>query len=221
MSGLPPVTESNDRSTDRAYDRSNSRPPRTAALSRQTGETDIAVSLNLDGSGAADLSTGIGFFDHMLHLMACHGRLDLAVRADRGDLAVDGHHLVEDVGIVLGQALRLAAADKAGIRRYGAMLLPMDETLTRVALDFSGRPYLVFKADFKAPMVGAFDTQLTREFFQAVAVHASLTLHIETLSPGNTHHEIEGMFKAFGRALRQALSYDEREPDIPSSKGVL
>lgn len=197
------------------------RSPRTARLSRQTGETDIAVSLTLDGGGTADLSTGIGFFDHMLHLMARHGQLDLAVRADRGDLEVDGHHLVEDVGIVLGQALRLAAGDKCGIRRYGAMLLPMDETLTRVALDFSGRPYLVFKADFKGPMVGAFDTQLTKEFFRAVAVHAGLTLHIETLTPGNTHHEIEGMFKAFGRALRQALETDDRERGIPSSKGVL
>lgn len=209
MSGLSPINELDYGSA------------RTAQLSRRTGETDITVSLTLDGSGTADLSTGIGFFDHMLHLVARQGQLDLTVRADRGDLAVDGHHLVEDVGIVLGQALRRAAGDKCGIRRYGAMLLPMDETLTRVVLDFSGRPYLVFKADFKAPMVGAFDTQLTREFFQAVAVHAGLTLHIETLTPGNTHHEIEGMFKAFGRALRQALESDERERGIPSSKGVL
>ncbi|HHX37150.1 MAG TPA: imidazoleglycerol-phosphate dehydratase HisB [Clostridiaceae bacterium] len=194
---------------------------RQSTISRKTGETDLILTLNLDGTGKSQVDTGIGFFDHMLTLFAYHGGLDLNLKVQSADLHVDGHHLVEDTGIVLGKALAQALGDKAGIRRYGSMYLPMDETLVRAVLDLSGRPFLVFNANFKAPMCGNFDTQLTVEFFRAIAFNGLLTLHIDVLTEGNTHHEIEGIFKAFGRALRQAAALDERVQGIPSTKGLL
>jgi len=194
---------------------------RTAEIQRRTAETDIAVRVNLDGTGAAELSTGIGFFDHMLHQIARHGMIDLVVDA-RGDLEVDGHHTVEDVGIALGDAFKAALGDKAGITRYGFAYVPLDESLSRVVLDLSGRAALVFEASFTAPMVGGFDTQLVREFFQAFANHAGVTLHVDNLRGVNTHHQIESIFKAFGRALRTAVTVDERAGGrMPSTKGVL
>lgn len=194
---------------------------RTASASRNTKETGLKVELNLDGSGQVNVSTGIGFFDHMLTLWAVHGKFDLTVVVDHADLEVDGHHLVEDTGILIGQAFAQALGDKRGITRYGAMYLPMDETLVRTVVDLSGRAYLRFTADFKAPMCGSFDTQLTEEFFRAFAMNAGATLHADVLTPGNTHHEIEALFKSLGRVLRKAISFDERETGIPSSKGVL
>lgn len=194
---------------------------RTAEIQRRTAETDIAVRVNLDGTGAAELSTGIGFFDHMLHQIARHGMIDLVVDA-KGDLEVDGHHTVEDVGIALGDAVKAALGDKAGITRYGFAYVPLDESLSRVVLDLSGRAALVFEADITAPMVGAFDTQLVREFFQAFANHAGVTLHVDNLRGVNAHHQIESIFKAFGRALRAAVTVDERAGGrMPSTKGVL
>ena len=194
---------------------------RTAEIQRRTAETDIAVRVNLDGTGAAELSTGIGFFDHMLHQIARHGMIDLIVDA-RGDLEVDGHHTVEDVGIALGDAFKAALGDKAGITRYGFAYVPLDESLSRVVLDLSGRAALVFEASFTAPMVGGFDTQLVREFFQAFANHAGVTLHVDNLRGVNAHHQIESIFKAFGRALRAAVTVDERAGGrMPSTKGVL
>lgn len=194
---------------------------RTAEIQRRTAETDIAVRVNLDGTGAAELSTGIGFFDHMLHQIARHGMIDLVVDA-RGDLEVDGHHTVEDVGIALGDAFKAALGDKAGITRYGFAYVPLDESLSRVVLDLSGRAALVFEASFTAPMVGGFDTQLVREFFQAFANHAGVTLHVDNLRGVNAHHQIESIFKAFGRALRTAVTVDERAGGrMPSTKGVL
>ena len=194
---------------------------RTAEIQRRTAETDIAVRVNLDGTGAAELSTGIGFFDHMLHQIARHGMIDLVVDA-RGDLEVDGHHTVEDVGIALGDAFKAALGDKAGITRYGFAYVPLDESLSRVVLDLSGRAALVFEASFTAPMVGGFDTQLVREFFQAFANHAGVTLHVDNLRGVNAHHQIESIFKAFGRALRAAVTMDERAGGrMPSTKGVL
>ncbi len=194
---------------------------RTAEIQRRTAETDIAVRVNLDGTGAAELSTGIGFFDHMLHQIARHGMIDLVVDA-RGDLEVDGHHTVEDVGIALGDAFKAALGDKAGITRYGFAYVPLDESLSRVVLDLSGRAALVFEASFTAPMVGGFDTQLVREFFQAFANHAGVTLHVDNLRGVNAHHQIESIFKAFGRALRAAVTVDERAGGrMPSTKGVL
>ncbi len=194
---------------------------RTAEIQRRTAETDIAVRVNLDGTGAAELSTGIGFFDHMLHQIARHGMIDLVVDA-RGDLEVDGHHTVEDVGIALGDAFKAALGDKAGITRYGFAYVPLDESLSRVVLDLSGRAALVFEASFTAPMAGGFDTQLVREFFQAFANHAGVTLHVDNLRGVNAHHQIESIFKAFGRALRAAVTVDERAGGrMPSTKGVL
>ncbi len=194
---------------------------RTAEIQRRTAETDIAVRVNLDGTGAAELSTGIGFFDHMLHQIARHGMIDLVVDA-KGDLEVDGHHTVEDVGIALGDAVKAALGDKAGITRYGFSYVPLDESLSRVVLDLSGRAALVFEADITAPMVGDFDTQLVREFFQAFANHAGVTLHVDNLRGVNAHHQIESIFKAFGRALRAAVTVDERaDGRMPSTKGVL
>ncbi len=194
---------------------------RTAEIQRRTAETDIAVRVSLDGTGAAELSTGIGFFDHMLHQIARHGMIDLVVDA-KGDLEVDGHHTVEDVGIALGDAFKAALGDKAGITRYGFAYVPLDESLSRVVLDLSGRAALVFEANFTAPMVGGFDTQLVREFFQAFANHAGVTLHVDNLRGVNAHHQIESIFKAFGRALRAAVAVDERAGGrLPSTKGVL
>ena len=195
--------------------------PRTAEVSRNTAETQITVKLNLDGSGRAQLATGIGFFDHMLDQIARHGLIDLDVQA-HGDLHIDGHHTVEDVGITLGQAVSKAVGDKKGIRRYGHAYVPLDEALSRVVIDFSGRPGLVMHVPFKSGMIGTFDSQLTFEFFQGFVNHAFVTLHIDNLRGENSHHPAETVFKAFGRALRAALEIDPRAPvAIPSTKGSL
>ena len=194
---------------------------RCAQVNRQTRETSIAVSVNLDGTGVGEISTGIGFFDHMLDQIARHGLVDLTVRAE-GDLHVDGHHTVEDVGIALGEALRSALGDKKGIVRYGYSYVPLDEALSRVVLDLSGRPGLVFECDFTASKIGELDSQLVREFFQAVANHGALTLHIDNIRGVNAHHQAETIFKAFGRALRAAVGADPRAAGvIPSTKGAL
>jgi imidazoleglycerol-phosphate dehydratase len=195
--------------------------PRVADVQRNTSETQIHVRVNLDGAGAAKLSTGIGFFDHMLDQIARHGLIDLEIDA-KGDLHIDGHHTVEDVGITLGQAFAQAVGDKKGIRRYGHAYVPLDEALSRVVVDFSGRPGLHMRVPFKAGMVGGFDTQLTYEFFQGFVNHAGVTLHIDNLHGENAHHQAETVFKAFARALRMALERDERLGDvIPSTKGSL
>jgi imidazoleglycerol-phosphate dehydratase len=194
---------------------------RSAQVSRNTKETQISVKLNLDGSGQSKLDTGIGFFDHMLDQIARHGLIDLEVSAV-GDLHIDGHHTVEDVGITIGQALAQAVGDKAGIRRYGHAYVPLDEALSRVVVDFSGRPGLEMHVPFKSGAIGAFDTQLAFEFFQGFVNHACVTLHIDNLRGENSHHQAETVFKAFGRALRMALELDERSVGvIPSTKGVL
>ena len=194
---------------------------RQGAITRKTNETSISVSLNLDGSGAADIKTGVGFFDHMLEQIARHSLIDLKVSA-KGDLHIDDHHTVEDVGIAMGQALVQALGDKRGLTRYADCLLPMDETLTRVALDISGRPFLVFRIDFPTQKIGGFDTQLVREFFQAFAMNAGLTLHIETLYGANSHHIAESCFKGVARALAAALAIDARQAmRVPSTKGAL
>ena len=194
---------------------------RTASLSRKTRETDITVEVTLDGSGASEISTGVGFFDHMLDQIARHSLIDLKIQA-KGDLHIDFHHTVEDVGIALGQAIRQALGDMKGITRYADVHLPMDETLTRVAMDISGRPFLVFRTEFHTPKIGEFDTQLVREFFQAFAMNAGLTLHVETLYGINDHHISESCFKGLARALRIAVSIDERQSGrVPSTKGTL
>ena len=194
---------------------------RTAEVSRDTAETKITVRINLDGTGRATLATGIGFFDHMLDQIARHGLIDLDVRAD-GDLYIDGHHTVEDVGITLGQAFAKAVGDKKGIRRYGHAYVPLDEALSRVVIDFSGRPGLHLHIPFTSGMVGALDTQLVYEFFQGFANHAGVTLHIDNLKGINAHHQCETVFKAFARALRGALERDPRMAGvIPSTKGSL
>jgi len=194
---------------------------RSASVSRRTAETDVAVSIALDGTGKAEISTGVGFLDHMLELFARHGLFDLTVKVT-GDLHVDQHHTTEDTGIALGQAILKALGDKKGIARYADIHLPMDETLTRIALDISGRPFLVFRTSFPTEKIGAFDTELVREFFQAFAVQAGLTLHVETLYGENSHHIAESCFKGLARALRQAVAVDPREEGrIPSTKGTL
>jgi imidazoleglycerol-phosphate dehydratase len=194
---------------------------RKAQVSRNTAETQIKISLNLDGSGQAKLSTGIGFFDHMLDQIARHGLIDLDIAAV-GDLHIDGHHTVEDVGIALGQAVHQAVGDKRGIRRYGHAYVPLDEALSRVVVDFSGRPGLIMHVPFKAGMIGGFDTQLAYEFFQGFVNHAFVTLHIDNLRGENAHHQCETVFKAFARALRMALELDPRAlGTIPSTKGSL
>jgi imidazoleglycerol-phosphate dehydratase len=194
---------------------------RQASLTRTTKETSITVNLNLDGTGQAKLKTGVGFFDHMLEQIARHGLFDLDITCT-GDLHIDDHHSVEDVGIVLGQAFKRALGESRGITRYADVHLAMDETLTRVALDISGRAFLVFRTSFHTPKIGTFDTQLVREFFQAFAMNAGLTLHIETLYGENDHHIAESCFKGVARALRAAVSADARMAGIvPSSKGVL
>lgn len=194
---------------------------RTATIERNTSETKISVSINLDGTGLYDNQTGVGFFDHMLDQLARHALIDMQVRAT-GDLHIDDHHTVEDVGIALGKALTEAMGNKTGINRYGSCLLPMDDTLVRAALDLSGRPYLVWKVDFTAPVIGSFDTELVREFFTAFATHGGITLHVEKLDGINSHHIAEAAFKAVARALRVALETDPRKGDaIPSTKGTL
>ena len=195
--------------------------PRTAEVARDTAETQIVVRLNLDGTGQAQLQTGIGFFDHMLDQIARHGLIDLYVKAS-GDLHIDGHHTVEDVGITLGQAMRQAVGDKRGLTRYGHSLVPLDEALSRVVVDFSGRPGLYTSVQLTSAMVGDFDTQLLHEFFQGFVNHALVTLHVDNLKGANAHHQIETIFKAFGRALRMALTPDVRMAgQIPSTKGAL
>ena len=194
---------------------------RTAEIKRKTSETDIELKLNLDGTGAGKIQTGVGFLDHMLTLFARHGRFDLDVIC-RGDTMVDDHHSAEDIGIVLGAALAQALSDKRGIRRYGSMLLPMDEALVLCALDLSGRSCLRYTAQIPSQKIGTFDTELVEEFFLAVTRAAGMTLHIRQMDGTNSHHIVEAMFKAFGRALREAVSYDESARDeIPSTKGVL
>ena len=196
-------------------------PNRTADVRRDTKETQIRVRLDLDGTGQARLATGIGFFDHMLDQIARHGLVDLDIEA-QGDLHIDGHHTVEDVGITLGQAFAKAVGDKKGIRRYGHAYVPLDEALSRVVVDFSGRPGLHMRVPFKSGMVGGFDTQLAFEFFQGFVNHAGVTLHIDNLHGENAHHQAETVFKAFARALRMALERDARLGDvIPSTKGSL
>ena len=193
---------------------------RTATISRSTKETDISVTLNLDGSGRADISTGIGFFDHMLEGFSRHGFFDLDCRV-KGDLHVDGHHTVEDTGIVLGQAIAGAVGDKKGIRRYGSFILPMDDALVLCAVDLCGRPYLNFDCTFPVERVGELDTELVREFFYAVSYSAGLNLHIKLLDGINAHHMIEAMFKAFAKALDMATEFDSRIRDVLSTKGSL
>ncbi|MHB1198738.1 MAG: imidazoleglycerol-phosphate dehydratase HisB [Polaromonas sp.] len=194
---------------------------RTAQVTRNTAETRITVKLNLDGTGQSRLSTGIGFFDHMLDQIARHGLIDLEIHAE-GDLHIDGHHTVEDVGITLGQAVAQAVGDKKGLRRYGHAYVPLDEALSRVVIDFSGRPGLDMNVPFKSGMIGTFDSQLAYEFFHGFANHAFVTLHIDNLKGDNAHHQAETVFKAFARALRMALEIDPRAAGvIPSTKGSL
>jgi len=194
---------------------------RRATVVRQTAETKIEVTLNLDGTGLYTCQTGIGFFDHMLDQLARHSLMDITVAAT-GDLHIDDHHTVEDTGIALGQALKQALGDKRGLRRYGACLLPMDEALVRAALDLSGRPFLVWSLDLPSPKIGTFDTELVREFFTAFAMNGGITLHVEKLAGLNSHHIAESAFKAVARALRDALEIDPRKADaIPSTKGAL
>lgn len=192
---------------------------RIGQQARKTGETDIQVVIDLDGEGKADIATGIGFFDHMLCAVAKHGLFDLTVKV-QGDLEVDGHHTVEDTGIVLGAAIAQALGDKKGIRRVGSCFMPMDESLSFCALDISGRPFLQYEADLPAPMCGGYASELCEEFFRAVAVSAGLTVHLKTTGR-NTHHMIEAMYKAFARALRDAVALDPRVKGVPSTKGVL
>jgi imidazoleglycerol-phosphate dehydratase len=198
----------------------NSKAPRAASVERSTKETQIRLELTLDGSGRADVSTGVGFFDHMLDLLARHARLDLSVSAN-GDLETGAHHTTEDVGIVLGQALDRALGDRRGIVRYGDATVPMDEALGACAIDVSGRPFCSFEADLPATTIAGFETELTEEFFRAVANNAKLTIHLRALDGTNAHHKIEACFKAFARALREAVSIDETEPGVPSTKGAL
>jgi len=194
---------------------------RTGAVKRKTKETDVEVAVDLDGQGRADVSTGIGFLDHMLDLLARHSRLDITVKA-KGDLHVDHHHTTEDVGIALGQAVKQALGDMKGITRYADVHMPMDEALTRVAIDISGRPFLVFKAEFARDKVGTFDTELVQEWFQAFAMNAGVTLHVATLYGTNDHHISESCFKGLARALRAAVAIDPRTAgEVPSTKGSL
>ena len=193
---------------------------RYAEIERKTAETQISIKLNLDGEGKCDIATGIGFLDHMLTLLAKHSFMDLTVKA-KGDLEVDSHHTVEDIGIVLGEALQEALGNKAGIHRYGNCFIPMDETLAQVCLDFSGRPFLVFGAEIPKIKLGNYDTEMTEEFFRAVAMHCGLTLHIRVLYGSNVHHIIEAIFKAFARAVAEAAAVDSRVKGVMSSKGVL
>jgi imidazoleglycerol-phosphate dehydratase len=194
---------------------------RTAEIDRNTLETQISVSVNLDGSGEREFQTGLPFLDHMLDQVARHGLLDITIKAD-GDLEIDAHHTVEDIGITLGQAVNEAIGDKKGIRRYGHAYVPLDEALSRVVIDFSGRPGLVYDVEFARQMVGDFDVDLFHEFFQGFVNHAKVTLHIDNLKGDNAHHQIETIFKAFGRALRMAAEPDPRMSDVtPSTKGSL
>lgn len=192
---------------------------RTAEVSRKTAETEITLSVDLDGTGASKIATGVGFLDHMLELLSRHAMIDLTVEA-KGDTHVDFHHVTEDVGIALGQAVRKALGDMKGLTRYADCLMPMDETLTRVAIDVSGRPFLVWRTTFPAPKIGAFDSELVREFFQGFSTHAAVTLHVETLYGANAHHIAESCFKGLARCLKSAFALDPRAGDrLPSTKG--
>jgi imidazoleglycerol-phosphate dehydratase len=193
---------------------------RTATIKRQTAETNISTALNIDGTGKCDIATGIGFFDHMLVLLTKHGFFDLQLITE-GDLHVDGHHTVEDTGIVLGQTFTKALGEKKGMKRYGTALVPMDEALAMVSLDFSGRPFLVFDVTIPSERIGDFDSELTEEFLRALSVHAGLTLHVRLLSGKNSHHIVEAIVKALGRALDEATTIDERIVGVMSSKGML
>ncbi|MCB1373666.1 MAG: imidazoleglycerol-phosphate dehydratase HisB [Rhodobacteraceae bacterium] len=193
---------------------------RKAEVSRTTAETALTVAVDLDGTGTYDNATGVGFFDHMLDQLARHAMIDIRTRAT-GDLHIDDHHTVEDIGIALGRALAEALGDKTGIRRYGSCLLPMDEALVRAALDLSGRPFLVWKVDFPSAKIGSFDTELVREFWTAVAMNARMTLNVACLDGANSHHIAEASFKAIAQALRMAVEPDPRAAGIPSTKGVL
>jgi len=193
---------------------------RKAEVQRKTKETAVVLKLDLDGKGEHSILTGIPFFDHMLSLLAYHSRLDLSLKA-KGDIAVDAHHTVEDVGICLGDGIKKALGDAKGIRRYGMAMIPMDETLVSVALDFSMRPWLVFQVNLRKSKIGTFDTELVEEFFKALCSHARMTLHINLLYGKNSHHMVEAVFKGFGRALREAVSLDPRSSRVPSTKGVL
>jgi imidazoleglycerol-phosphate dehydratase len=194
---------------------------RSAEMSRKTKETEISVSLHVDGTGKADIETGVGFFDHMLDQLSRHSLIDMTVRA-KGDLHIDDHHTVEDTGIALGQALARALGERRGIMRYASIDLAMDETLTSAAVDVSGRPYLIWNVSFSSPKIGTFDTELVREFFQALAQHSGITLHVNNRYFANNHHLAETCFKAVARALRAALEPDPRQPDaVPSTKGSL
>lgn len=193
---------------------------RIGKLNRTTNETRIDVELNLDGAGKAEISSGVGFFDHMLNLFAAHGQFDLKVIC-AGDLEVDGHHSIEDIGIAIGAALKSALGDKRGITRYGTFFLPMDETLVLVSLDISGRPFLVCEVGELAPMIGTFDTELVEEFLRAFAFNAGLTLHVKILYGKNSHHKVEAIFKALGHALKAAVAIDDKIQGVPSTKGVL
>jgi imidazoleglycerol-phosphate dehydratase len=194
---------------------------RSATITRQTAETDISVTINLDGTGSYDNQTGIGFFDHMLDQLARHSLIDMTIRA-KGDLHIDDHHTVEDTGIALGQALAQALGDKRGIVRYGSCLLPMDDAQVRTALDLSARPYLIWNVHLPTAQIGSFDTELVREFFTAFATHGGITLHVDMLHGINSHHIAEATFKSVARALRQAVETDPRKADaIPSTKGAL
>ena len=193
---------------------------RTGKLNRSTNETKVDVEINLDGAGISDVDSGVGFFDHMLKLFAAHGQFDLKLSC-AGDLEVDGHHSIEDIGITLGAALKSALGDKRGITRYGTFFLPMDETLALVSLDISGRPFLVCNTGELAPTIGGFDTELVEEFLRAFAFNAGLTLHVKILYGKNSHHKVEAIFKALGHALRIAVSSDDKITGIPSTKGVL
>ncbi|KIN60489.1 Imidazoleglycerol-phosphate dehydratase [Sulfitobacter noctilucae] len=194
---------------------------RQTTLTRSTAETEVSVEINLDGTGSYDNQTGVGFFDHMLDQLARHSLIDMTIRA-KGDLHIDDHHTVEDVGITLGQALTKALGDKRGIRRYGSCLLPMDDALVRCALDLSARPFLIWNVDLPTSKIGGFDTELVREFFQALSTHGGITLHVDMLHGLNSHHIAEAAFKSVARALRDAVEVDPRKADaIPSTKGAL
>ena len=194
---------------------------RTGAVARKTNETDISVSVSIDGTGAGSISTGVGFFDHMLEQLSRHSLIDMDIKA-KGDLHIDDHHTVEDTGIAIGQALARALGDRKGINRYASLDLAMDETLTRAAIDISGRPFLVWDVNFSAPKIGTFDTELVREFFQALAQHGGITLHVSNIYGANNHHIAETCFKAVARVLRVACEVDPRQKDrIPSTKGSL
>ncbi|MBP2031547.1 imidazoleglycerol-phosphate dehydratase [Clostridium algifaecis] len=193
---------------------------RSASISRDTSETSITIELDIDGEGKYDIDTGIGFFDHMLTMIAKHGMVDLKVKA-KGDLYVDFHHTVEDIGIVMGQCIKKALLSKEKIRRYGTFFIPMDESLEMVSIDLSGRPFLVFEADLKSQKVGEMDTELIEEFFRALAFNSDMTLHVKSLYGKNTHHVIEGMFKAFGHAFKEAYTIDSEIKGVLSTKGVI